>query len=624
MCWVVMTELRYSKDGVPIYDGTAELFVAYKRAALNYVETLEWKKRPLAGPRLQSVLEGAARTAVQHKSPGWISHSRGAEELLTFLKTKVQPPTLAEAGKSISRFFYQVKRRKGECMNAWIVRHDESLFEARRTLAEAIEEYEQGYSSRRTSLIKTSTSKPRPSKSTSSQHGSQHADQHQEQGPFDSNGLMRDEDDLRAQNPDEPDPWRDYAGWHDWNNDDEWTWGSWEKWETEPRVTKEMVYQAETSDRASEEAGKFLPDFVVAWMLLQRSGLDGSEKTTIIASLKNEFTTERVKEALKLNWTDEDLRKRDQVRGSALMLGEEEDDAFLHEEDTPPAPTWMTEEEVEEYNYLTHETEEALAAIQGARRTLRNAREKQSMMRKSRQFYPMKKETYTKWRTERSESERKCFRCGGAHKTETCPKKNENTTGQAVHFTFTASSSGDQIEPDAAEQSSADFEALAAMTMNSLLEAGKAIIDPGATSTVGSVDAMTRIDSINRGQGLQREIQIDPKERPSFRFGNNGRTTCLSTAQLPVPLHGGMSTMRVHVHDIPNQPVLLSIASLRALGAVIDYDQNTMLLKRVDPHKVLKLETTSTGHQVFPLTADVYSQSRQREKPFGGLIDDHE
>ena len=95
-----MNELRYSKDGVPIYDGTAELFVAYKRAALNYIETLEWKKRPLAGPRLQSVLEGAARTAVQHKSPRWISHSRGAEELLTFLQTKVQPPTLAEAGKS--------------------------------------------------------------------------------------------------------------------------------------------------------------------------------------------------------------------------------------------------------------------------------------------------------------------------------------------------------------------------------------------------------------------------------------------------------------------------------------------------------------------------------------------
>ena len=88
--------------------------------------------------------------------------------------------------------------------------------------------------------------------------------------------------------------------------------------------------------------------------------------------------------------------------------------------------------------------------------------------------------------------------------------------------------SGDQIEPDATNQASADFEALAAATMNSLLEAGNAIIDPSATSTVGSVDAMTKINSINKGPGLYREIQIGPTERPSFRFGNNGRTTCLS------------------------------------------------------------------------------------------------
>ena len=80
-----MTELRY-KDGIPIFDGSAEQYVAYRRAALNYVETLEWKKRPLAGPRLQAVLEGAAKAAVQHKPPGWISHDRGAQELLDYLK----------------------------------------------------------------------------------------------------------------------------------------------------------------------------------------------------------------------------------------------------------------------------------------------------------------------------------------------------------------------------------------------------------------------------------------------------------------------------------------------------------------------------------------------------------
>ena len=45
-----MTELRFNKDGVPIYDGSPELYVAYQRAALTYAETVEWKKRSLVGP----------------------------------------------------------------------------------------------------------------------------------------------------------------------------------------------------------------------------------------------------------------------------------------------------------------------------------------------------------------------------------------------------------------------------------------------------------------------------------------------------------------------------------------------------------------------------------------------
>ena len=140
------------------------------------------------------------------------------------------------------------------------------------------------------------------------------------------------------------------------------------------------------------------------------------------------------------------------------------------------------------------------------------------------------------------------------------------------------------------------------MMMDNLLQNGKAIIDGGATSTVGSVDALDRIRSINWDKGKRQDIPINNQERPSFRFGNNGKTTCLSTAQLSVPLHGADSTMRVHVHEVPNQPVLLSIASLRKLGAVIDFNEDNMILKAVDPFPVIKLERTSSGHQVFPLT----------------------
>ena len=159
------------------------------------------------------------------------------------------------------------------------------------------------------------------------------------------------------------------------------------------------------------------------------------------------------------------------------------------------------------------------------------------------------------------------------------------------------------------------------MLMDDLLENGKAIIDGGATSTVGSVDALDRIKSINWEKGKRQDISIDSNERPSFRFGNNGKTTCLSTAQLNVPLHGSDSTMRVHVHEVPNQPVLLSIASLRKLGAVIDFSEDQMILKAVDPCRVIKLERTSSGHQVFPLTEDVYRTSTCRQNAFESLCE---
>ena len=134
-----MSDLRFTREGVPIFDGTSEHYIPYRRAALNYVETLEWKKR--TGPRLQAALEGTARVAVQDQVPGWISHDMGAQQLLDYLKTKVTLPTLAEAGKMITRLFYSIKRCRGESMNHWILRRDEALLEARRTLAEAIQEY---------------------------------------------------------------------------------------------------------------------------------------------------------------------------------------------------------------------------------------------------------------------------------------------------------------------------------------------------------------------------------------------------------------------------------------------------------------------------------------------------
>ena len=627
-----MSELRYTKDGIPIYDGSSELYIPFRRAALNYVETLEWRKRSLAGPRLQAALEGSARTAVQHQVPGWISHDGGATQLLDFLKSRVQAPTLAEAGKTISKFFYQVKRRRGETMNAWIVRHDEALYEARRTLAEAIHEYApegsvgesqsvRGLSGRSIPPSRPLSEAPPGSLRGESPRTSVSGFRSAEDNPFDENGRMRDEEDQpdwhgsqRSAHDDNAwhDQWWQGHRWWDWDYNRQWSEPAWRK----PEVSSSLKYGV--SSRATAEADRFLPDFVVAWMLLQRSNLDGAERATIISSLKNQFTTEKVTEALRLNWPDDDLKRRDQSRGSALMTDELEE-AYIQDNDyDDDIPDDFNDDERAEYVHLSKEVESAHQAIQHHRRTLKEAREKQTFMRKSRQFYPARSSSSSRWK---GGQDSKCFRCGGAHSTSACPQKeqsgaktNSANVGQEVHFTFMTTEA-------TALTANSDANELHAMSLHELVQSGKAIIDGGATASVGSADALDQIRLLNQQQGSSRDLNLKFDGCPSFRFGNNGKTQCLSTAQLDVPLAEKTGKMQIHAHDIPQQPVLLSISALRSLGAVIDFQEDSCILKNIDPQRVVQLERAPSGHQLFPLTQDIFQHSRQRQQPFVSLFD---
>ena len=117
-------------------------------------------------------------------------------------------------------------------------------------------------------------------------------------------------------------------------------------------------------------------------------------------------------------------------------------------------------------------------------------------------------------------------------------------------------------------------------------------------------------------------IQIVKAEAPSFRFGNNAKHDCMSTALLKLPLKDVDGRMKVHIHTIPGQPVLLSVKSLRALGAVIDFERDEAIFRRLDSSRVVSLETTASGHQLFPLVGDVLQGSFRRDGPFRSLGED--
>ena len=509
-----MTQLRFNKDGVPIYDGAPELFVAYQRAAMIYSETIEWKKRSLVGPRLQAALEGSARLAVEHMAPGWISHDQGASQLLDYLKRQVRAPTLAEAGRTMSRFFYGVKRRRGEGVAAWIVRHDEALLEAKRTLAEAINEYGRG-------VPGVPVEPPFSGKGSSSQSWRwTEGDDNSNSGPIaEATGETAATSETNAEGTeshDQDEQWERSSNWS-WHSS-WWGYGKWEPWSWRPQgYQPEWGYPSgashaswSVSDAASAQAEKFLPDFVIAWLLLQRSGLDATEKSVIVANLKNDFTTTKVKAALKLTWPDDELKRRDAGKHSAMFTAEEavmmaDDDDWEGYESLE----WDNPEDGYAYQALEDDAQEALAALQDSRRTLKEAREKQAQMRRSRSFYPSKGSSKGKGSGDRPPP--KCFRCGGPHFRRDCPEgSGGNRTSQHVNLVFTATEMSQETSFEAVEPEWRDEASFVAL--EKVAREGKAIIDGGATSSLGSEEAMQTIAQLNwEATGSKQQDQMESR-----------------------------------------------------------------------------------------------------------------
>ena len=523
-------------------------------------------------------------------------------------------------------------------MSSWIVRHDEALLEVKRTLAEAIQEYgPPGQSRSSRSWPMTTTGWSSSWGANSQQTGSASGDDHgQTEGTVDRQEDTRE--DSEAPNDDElieeagsESSWEQWHGGHwNWQRPTQWSSGS-STWSWDKSYYGRQTWDA--SATASGQADKFLPDFVVAWLLLQRSGLESSEKAVIVANLRNRFTTEKVKEALKLTWPDDELRKHDNGRQGAYLTAAEEamvaEDADLFEPDEYEAENV---EDQEAYTALEDEAQSAMAALNEARRTLKDAREKQSMMRRNRHFYT------NSTAGSKNAGERppiKCFRCGGPHLRRDCPKEPSDPRPKQANFVFSAT-----LEQDAAPEPTGNSDDQACwaaalemvpgqaheeagyLSLEDIVKQGKAIVDGGATSTLGSEEALKQIALLRWQNKGQDGIEILAGEQPSFRFGNNGRTTCMSTAMLDVDLDGQPGRMKIHLHDIAKQPVLMSIRALRALGAVVDYGRDEIILTQVNPRKVARLETTESGHQLFPLVGDALAEESERRTPFKSLLEE--
>ena len=149
---------------------------------------------------------------------------------------------------------------------------------------------------------------------------------------------------------------------------------------------------------------------------------------------------------------------------------------------------------------------------------------------------------------------------------------------------------------------------------------GKAVLDGGATRTIGSVRALERLMELNyerNGSNGLKSLNLD--ERPTFGFGNSTRNQCVSTAAFKIEADGREGHLQIHALDSGEGPVLFSIASLRALGAVIDFAEDLVCFRSLNDKKVIQLERSCTGHQLLPLTQDWYEDSKTSDRSIPSL-----
>ena len=99
--------------------------------------------------------------------------------------------------------------------------------------------------------------------------------------------------------------------------------------------------------------------------------------------------------------------------------------------------------------------------------------------------------------------------------------------------------------------------------------------------------------------------QVDTVDRPVFGFGNSSEDCCISTLHLNIRAGDKPGVMKIHALNRGAGPILLPVATLKALNATIDFGEGTMVLKNVDNRKLLTLEETQTGHLLLPLAQDL-------------------
>ena len=600
-----------SSDGVPRWNGEASSFQEFEEQCLVYEQSVEYHKRYMVAPRVIAELQGTARKVITGKPADWVSYSGGLRELLNTLRASLGKPQVSEVADFLNKYFRGSRRKSGETMGDYIVRKTEAYLRAQQALQRVLPQYSQGQGQWRSNASHNGGSRRSSWDSGSAEATTEN---------LEANAETREEGTEETTTAGSDWNWSQWQGgyWSSWYSyRDPWS-HSW-AWQTGPD------YRSSASQGSSGALEEIIPDFVQGWFLLNDAGLTPGERNMIHTAVQGDYGVHRIAQELRNQWDENSIRKREgSQRGQTSYLGDgfdefdDEGDAMEQgfEMDDLTAEGQALVSEAEE------EAQEALAAIERGRRTLRDARTRQHQVRMARQYHklpaastsgkPSSLGSSSSYRTSPAgssdDSRMTCLKCGKVgHRAANCPQKvqtaatlqetNDDESAPFICFSEMAYS----LE---------DTENL--MTTQEAVKQGYGVLDGGATRTIGSVTALQRVLDLNqKAYGEDRVLSVDPELRPTFAFGNSSKEKCSSTIELGLSAGSKQGKLSVHTLDCGDGPVLLSVATLRTLGTVLDFQNDLVCFRNLDCNKVVPLKRSRTGHQLLSLTSDIFQDARE-------------
>ncbi|OLP95919.1 hypothetical protein AK812_SmicGene21911 [Symbiodinium microadriaticum] len=591
-----------SKDGVPQWDGNSATFQRYEEEALLWQQGIAYHKRYMAGPRLVAELQGAAKRMIVGKAPDWVSFSGGVEVLMEHLRTCLGRPQVAELTDYLNQYFRHSRRRTGESIKDYVTRKSELYMRAQQVLSR-VRPHQEPAATTSLGAWEGSRGAQRRSSWTSEATTTTtvpEGDEPTEETATEAGTTWNWEDASQSGG------WTGGPAWGGYYGPSWWQSSSW-SWADSRSYADPLRPKGYTDARKIE----LLPEWVQGWYLLQDAGLTTNERNMVFTALKGDFSVQKVAQELRNQWSEQDLKRRDQHQKASGYLGENvedlEDDSDLFEAwkagDQESLDGDLNEEGTALIAEAEGEAKHAWATLQHARRTLKEARQKQHQVRMSRKYYgPSSGNTRPSARP-RDDSQMTCMGCGKiGHRIANCPDKNKAHAAEnheAAPFVCFAE------QALVGSQGSGSSEP--GPTTAEAVQGGWGVIDGGATRTLGSVQAIEAVMKQNVNKRGQSGIQgVDVSNRPVFGFADSGEARCVSTVDLGLQANGQDGKLRVHALNKGSGPILISVSTLRTLGAIIDFEHDMMVLRHLDANKIIPLRRSTTGHQLMNLTEDLY------------------